>query len=185
MSVSIRNQIFQGNIKGLSIIKGFFGKFLFLSHELSRIESSLILSFGDDAIQFSAVSGHFPKQGVIHIGNKIKHFNFFYIPILDDNHNVKHILISLIENTEIRALRKTINHIKRENSITQDIIFTQDKKLVLKKLLTSKQFVFNQISEMSSKFSQGYGPSFKNMLFYEFYKALPDLPFLKDAIQNV
>ncbi len=178
-------QIFQGNIKNKNIVEEFFNKFLFLSNELSRIESSLILSFGDDAIQFSAVSGHLPKQGTLHIGNKTKHFNFFYIPLLDDYNHVQHILISLVENTEIQTLRKTINKIKRETSIEKDLLLFDKKEDLLKKLIQSKNFIANQISSINSKLSNEFDLSFKNMLFYELYKILPDAPFLKASIQNI
>jgi len=179
------NQIFQGNIKNGDIVKDFFSKFLFLSHELSRIESSLILSFGDDTIQFSAVSGHFPKQGTLHVGNNTKHFNFFYMPLLDDHHNVKHILISLIENTEIQTLRRTINKIKKEHSIEKDILLSNHKEEFLKKIIQSKNFIGNQIKEINSKLSNEFDQSFKNMLFYELYKIIPESPFLKASIQNI
>ena len=179
------NQVFQGDIKNGNIVKEFFSKFLFLSHELSRIESSLILSFGDDAIQFSAVSGHFPKQGTLHIGNQTKHFNFFYMPLLDNYHNVQHILISLIENTEVQTLRKTINKIKREMSIEKDILLTNEKEDLQKKLIQSKNFIANQIVQINSKLINEFDQSFKNMFFYELYKVLPDVKFLKASIQNI
>ena len=179
------NQVFQGNIKNENVVNEFFGKFLFLSHEPSRIESSLILSFGDDTIQFSAVSCHFPKQGTLHVGNQTKHFNFFYMPLLDDHHNVQHILISLVENTEIQTLRRIINKVKKESSIEKDILKADNGEEFLKKLTKSRNFIATQLKQINSKLTNEFDQSFKNMLFYELYKILPEAPFLKASIQNI
>ncbi|MEC8624366.1 MAG: hypothetical protein VXY34_06070 [Bdellovibrionota bacterium] len=179
------NQVFQGNIKNENVVNEFFSKFLFLSHELSRIESSLILSFGDDTIQFSAVSCHFPKQGTLHVGNQTKHFNFFYMPLLDDHHNVQYILISLVENTEIQTLRRIINKVKKESSIEKDILKADNEEEFLKKLTHSRNFIATQLKQINSKLTNEFDQSCKNMLFYELYKILPEAPFLKASIQNI
>ena len=178
------NQIFDTNLKDKNILESFFKKFNLLNQQLNKIESSFYLLFGDDTIQFSAVSSHLPKQATINFGQTFKSFNFFYIPLLDNDHKVEKVIISLIENTETKVLRKVVTSMKLQAKVLEDLHFNKDNKILFQSLLKTKSLVITQIKSVCSRLNNDFDPSFKEMFFYELFKVTPDLPFFKAFVSD-
>ena len=178
------NQIFDTNLKDKNILESFFKKFNLLDKQLTKIESSFYLLFGDDTIQFSAVSSHLPKQATINFGQTFKSFNFFYIPLLDNDHKVEKVIISLVENTETKVLRKLVTSMKLQAKVLEDLYLNKDDQLLFKCLLKTKSLAITQIKSICSRLNNDFDPSFKEMFFYELSKATPKLPFFKAYVSD-